>query len=252
MGRALVSQGTDPFRRSAGAHFQLHLSHGRGRRIRACSPVSLSRSSRRKPPRATNGSPEESGQSTFERLLEAAAALFSLKGYAAASTREIAGLLGIRKASLYYHIENKEDLLYAICKSSLDQIRQDVAAALKNVQDPLARIRTLVRAHIESLVRDQIAHSVAVGEMHALSGTRLKEVIALRDAYEELVRTVLQDARKAGVLRDDISVKYLCLILLGLLNRVEMWYRSDGALSPDQLARVFEAIFLTGATAPGN
>ena len=102
---------------------------------------------------------------------------------------------------------------------------------------------------IKSLVRDQVAHSVAVGEMHALSGARLKEVIALRDAYEELVRSVLQDARKAGALRDDISVKYLSLILLGLLNRVEMWYRRDGPLSPDQLARVFEAIFLTGAAA---
>jgi AcrR family transcriptional regulator len=207
------------------------------------------RSVRRKPPPATKGSPEESRQSTFERLLDAAAALFSQKGYAAASTREIAGILGIRKASLYYHIENKEDLLYAICKSSLNQIRRDVGVALEKVQDPLERTRTLIRAHINSLVRDQVAHSVAVGEMHALSGTRLKEVIALRDAYEELVRSVLQDARKAGALRDDISVKYLCLTLLGLLNRVEMWYRRDGALSPDQLARVFEAIFLTGAAA---
>jgi TetR/AcrR family transcriptional regulator, cholesterol catabolism regulator len=199
--------------------------------------------------RPADGSMEESRPSTFERLLDAAATLFAQKGYAAASTREIAGILGIRKASLYYHIENKEDLLYAICKSSLDQIRRDVAEALGKVGDPLERTRTLVRAHIKSLVRDQIAHSVAVGEMHALSGARLKEVIALRDAYEELVRSVLQDARKAGVLRDDISVKYLCLILLGLLNRVEMWYRREGALSPDQLARVFEAIFLTGAAA---
>jgi TetR/AcrR family transcriptional regulator, cholesterol catabolism regulator len=198
---------------------------------------------------AMNGPAEESRQSTFERLLDAAAALFSQKGYAATSTREIAGILGIRKASLYYHIENKEDLLYAICKASLEQIRRDVADALENVKDPLERTSTLVRAHIKSLVRDQTAHSVAVGEMHALSGARLKEVIALRDAYEELVRSVLQDARKAGVLRDDIGVKYLCLILLGLLNRVEMWYRRDGALSPDQLARVFEAIFLTGAAA---
>jgi AcrR family transcriptional regulator len=211
--------------------------------------ASAVRSARRKPPGARNGSAEESSQTTFERLLDAAAALFSQKGYAAASTREIAGILGIRKASLYYHIENKEDLLYAICKSSLDQIRRDVAAALEKVRDPLERTRTLIRAHIKSLVRDQIAHSVAVGEMHALSGARLKEVIELRDAYEELVRSVLQDARKAGVLRDDIGVKYLCLILLGLLNRVEMWYRRDGALSPDQLARVFEAIFLTGAAA---
>ena len=85
--------------------------------------------------------------------------------------------------------------------------------------------------------------------MRALSGARLQEVIALRDAYEELVRSVLREARRTGVLRDDLAVKYLCLTLLGLLNRVEMWYRRDGALSPDQLARVFEAIFLYGAAA---
>jgi TetR/AcrR family transcriptional regulator, cholesterol catabolism regulator len=188
-------------------------------------------------------------QSTLERLLDAAAALFSKKGYAATSTREIAEILGIRKASLYYHMENKEDLLYAICKSSLERIRVDVAAALKDVKsdDPLERIRALIRAHLENLVHGQVAHSVAVGEMRALSGARLQEVIALRDAYEDLVRQVLADACTAGVLRADIGVKYLCLILLGLLNRVELWYRSSGPLSPGQLARVFETIFLTGA-----
>ena len=190
-------------------------------------------------------------QSTLDRLLDAASALFSRKGYAATSTREIAEILGIRKASLYYHIENKEDLLYAICKSSLERIRSDVAAALKDVQsdDPLERIRALIRAHLENLVHGQVAHSVAVGEMRALSGARLQEVIALRDAYEDLVRQVLADGRKAGVLRADIGVKYLCLILLGLLNRVELWYRSSGPLSPGQLARVFETIFLAGAGA---
>lgn len=190
-------------------------------------------------------------QSTLDRLLDTAAALFSRKGYAATSTREIAEILGIRKASLYYHIENKEDLLYAICKSSLERIRCDVSAALENVQsdDPLEPIRALIRAHLENLVHGQVAHSVAVGEMRALSGSRLQEVIALRDAYEDLVRSVLADACKAGVLRTDIGVKYLCLILLGLLNRVELWYRSSGPLSPGQLALVFEAIFLTGAGA---
>ena len=63
------------------------------------------------------------------------------------------------------------------------------------------------------------------------------------------MRSVLADGCKAGVLRADIGVKYLCLMLLGLLNRVELWYRSSGPLSPGQLARVFETIFLAGAEA---
>jgi AcrR family transcriptional regulator len=186
-------------------------------------------------------------RSTLERLLEAAATLFAERGYAAASTREIAEILGIRKASLYYHVENKEDLLYNICRISLGQIQADVAGALESIIDPRERIDMLIRTHMATLLRDRVAF-IAVGEMHFLSGQRLTEVIALRDGYEDLVRRVLREGRRAGVLRDDISVKYLCLILLGLLNRVELWYRRDGGLSPDELALVFESVFLNGVT----
>jgi TetR/AcrR family transcriptional regulator, cholesterol catabolism regulator len=202
-----------------------------------------------KPPSAR---PALIANSTSERMLEAAAVLFAQKGYAATSTREIATFLQIQKASLYYHIQSKEDLLYTICKSSLEQIRQDVETAIDNVCDPLERTRALVRAHIESMVRDQARHSAALSEMRALTAERFTEVLALRDAYEDLVRSVLQQAQEAGALRSDIPVKYLCLHLLGLMNRVEVWYRPDGPLSPAQLGEVLAVIFLTGAAAPPN
>ncbi len=83
-----------------------------------------------------------------------------------------------------------------------------MAAALKKAKgdDPLERIRALIRAYLENLLHGQVAHSVAVGEMRALSGERLQEMIALRDAYEDLVRLAPADARQAGVLRADIGV----------------------------------------------
>ena len=192
----------------------------------------------------------EAGEKNIsERMLNAAAALFSKKGYAATSTREIAAVLRIQKASLYYHIESKEDLLYSICKSSLEQIHDDVARAVANVANPLERTRILVRAHVESMLRDQERHSATLSEMRALSRERLEHVISLRDAYEELVRSVLDEAQQAGALRADIPVKYLCLILLGLVNRAEVWYRRKGALSPAELGELLAAIFLTGAAA---
>lgn len=186
---------------------------------------------------------------TWQRLTVAAAALFSKKGYGATSTREIAAVLGIQKASLYYHIGSKEDLLYAICKSSLEQIRQDVEAALAEVRDPVERILALVRAHLASMLRDQQEHAVAVSEMHLLSPERFEQVRSLRDAYDSLVRSVLQEAQSTGALRLDIPAKYLCLSLLGMMNRVEVWYRRSGPLSPDQLGQLMGAIFLTGAQA---
>jgi len=188
---------------------------------------------------------------TEDRLLDAAVALFSSKGYVATSTREVAELLGIQKASLYYHIESKEDLLYLICKASLAQIHDDVETAIKNVPDPVERIQTLISAHIESMLRDQDKHATTLAEMHALSHDRFTQVLALRHAYEDLVRSEIQDAQAAGVLRNDIDAKYLCLSLLGLRNRALVWYRRAGRLSPGQLGRVLASIFLSGvATRP--
>ncbi|GEM_PF-210247 len=197
------------------------------------------------------GRPRKGGRdgraATAERLLDTAAALFAHKGYTATSTREIAAALGIRKASLYHHIGSKEELLYGICQSSLDQIRQDVEAALAGVHGPRERIHALIATHVESMLRDQKKHSVAVAEMHLLSPERLAQVRTLRDAYENLVRSVLQQAQDAGLLRRDIPLKYLCLCLLGLMNRLEIWYRASGPLSPGEFAQLLEVIFLTGA-----
>jgi TetR/AcrR family transcriptional regulator, cholesterol catabolism regulator len=87
-----------------------------------------------------------------------------------------------------------------------------------------------------------------LSEMRCLSNDRLADVIARRDAYERLVRSILLDAQKGGLLRSDTPAKYLCLYLLGLMNRVEIWYRPTGPLSPRQLADMFTTIFLTGAS----
>jgi AcrR family transcriptional regulator len=182
-----------------------------------------------------------------ERLLDAAVALFSRQGYAATSTREVAALLGMQKASLYYHIESKEDLLYFICKSTLERVRADVEAAIQEVHDPLERTRVLICAHIESMLRDKDEHATTLTEMYALSPDRLAQIVALREGYVDLVRSVLHDAQKAGVLRDDLDVRYLNLGLLGLMNRVLVWYRRRGPLSPARLGQLLAVIFLTGA-----
>jgi AcrR family transcriptional regulator len=184
---------------------------------------------------------------TVERLLDAAAALFSSKGYAATSTREVAALTGMRKASLYYHIDGKEDLLYDICKASLERIRSDVENAVQDVRDPLERTRAMICAHVESMLRDQNEHAATLAEMHALSQDRLAQVVALRDAHEGLIRSILEDAQKAGVLRMDVDVKYLCLSVLGLINRVLVWYRRRGPLTPAQIGEVLATVFLGGA-----
>jgi hypothetical protein len=85
--------------------------------------------------------------------------------------------------------------------------------------------------------------------MHALSEERFDQIMKLRDTYENLVRSELQQAQDAGVLRQDIEAKYLSLALLGIMNRVTVWYRRGGPLSPNQIGRLLGVLFLAGAQA---
>lgn len=77
----------------------------------------------RMPPRPRQGRPrhsETSGDaSPREEILDAAAALFALNGFAATSTRTIAEKVGIRQASLYYHFANKDELLIELLSTSV-------------------------------------------------------------------------------------------------------------------------------------
>ena len=91
----------------------------------------------------------------MDRLLDTAADLFWEKGYAATTTREIAAALRIQQASLYYHMVSKEDLLYQLCISSLQQFLSDVPLALASADSPLKRIQTLIHTHVTTLLRHQ-------------------------------------------------------------------------------------------------
>ena len=58
---------------------------------------------------------------TKQEILEASLELFSVQGFGATSISQIAGAVGIRKASLYSHFGSKQAILDAIVKDVLEQ-----------------------------------------------------------------------------------------------------------------------------------
>jgi AcrR family transcriptional regulator len=66
---------------------------------------------------------------TRQRLLDVAVALVSQHGFAGTSLQMIADELGFTKAAIYYHFRTRDDLLVALMKPILRQIREVVEAA---------------------------------------------------------------------------------------------------------------------------
>ncbi|MGB9586500.1 MAG: TetR/AcrR family transcriptional regulator, partial [Anaerolineales bacterium] len=57
---------------------------------------------------------------TRDDILDAAAQIFRQKGYHAASMQDIANAVQLQKASLYYHVNSKQEILLMILDRALD------------------------------------------------------------------------------------------------------------------------------------
>ncbi len=81
-------------------------------------------------------------------ILDAAAEVFASRGFHGASTQDIADVLGIRQASLYYYFPSKEVALEEVCLRGVEGFLEtaiSIAAAAGSAHDKIAR---LIAAHL--------------------------------------------------------------------------------------------------------
>ncbi|GHO90060.1 hypothetical protein KSF_001080 [Reticulibacter mediterranei] len=82
---------------------------------------------------------EEGISNARRQVLSAAERLFSERGYAAVTMRDIAEELGIRQASLYYHVpQGKEQLFVEVIQESLQRHRKGIEEVLAHSEPDLA------------------------------------------------------------------------------------------------------------------
>ena len=179
-------------------------------------------------------------------LLQHAARLFRLQGYAATTTRDIAAAAGMRAGSPFYHFENKAALLFAVMEQGMRAALQRQAAALQAVPAraaPKTLLRALVRAHFDVLLgpgSDFIP--VMLYEWRSLSEAQRHDISTLQRDYEAAWADVLQALAAAGSIRADARVARL--MMLGALNWSVQWYKPGKGASLDELTEQAMKLFL--------
>ncbi len=180
------------------------------------------------------------------QILEKAAQLFRVKGYEATSMSDIADEVGITKAGLYYFVESKEHLLYLITDYGLDLLDETVVKPLEGVQDPKELLEKLIQLHVHMLLNRPREVTIILHERTALTGVYREKIQQRKKQYIDYVRRALLQLQKRGDARKDVDVTAATFFLLGALNWVYQWYKADGRLSEEQLARELTEVFCRG------
>jgi TetR/AcrR family transcriptional regulator, cholesterol catabolism regulator len=178
-----------------------------------------------------------------EELTRTAARLFADRGYHGTSLADVAEALGMQKASLYHHIDSKEDLLWEVASAGAEAFH----AALDSVPEEAPvpeKIRRALRAHLRVVGEQLDAATVFTREWRALDGDRRERFLAERRRYEERIRELFREGVEGGELRTDLDVATAALLFLSAANWAYTWLR-PGA-DTDELADRLYAALLDG------
>jgi len=176
-------------------------------------------------------------------LIRAAGHLFREKGYDATTIRDIAAAVGMRSGSPFYHFKSKQEMLKAVVLEGMLSALAATEAVAARKLGPRATFQALIRAHLDTILEhggDFVP--VLLHEWRSLSDESRAEIVAAKDRYERIWQKTLRDLKKSGLIRDDSSLARL--LVFGSINWTAQWYRPDGRLSIDKLARQTAEFFL--------
>lgn len=171
-------------------------------------------------------------------ILEAASRVFRARGLHAAGMRDIAAELGMAVGNLYYYFRDKEDLLAFVQESALSRLLE-MAARVRALDLPVDRkLELLLEEHVVGLndPGEGTPGSLAHLEVEALGEERRAGVLARRDEYEQIVRSLIEEGMDQGMFRR-ADPKVASLALLGSVNWTVKWFRPEGGKSAREIGR---------------
>jgi AcrR family transcriptional regulator len=157
-------------------------------------------------------------------MLAAAAKVFARRGYHGASTQDIADVLGIRQASLYYYFASKEAALEAVCADGIADYELRAREIQRSKASAPEKVARLVFQHLAPL-EERLEFTLAfLRERRFLPAPARQRIRAIERRYERIIERVIEQGIASGEFRADLDARMATLALLGLGNSAAAWY----------------------------
>ena len=183
----------------------------------------------------------------WRAILDAASRVFRRLGYHQATLEDIAKEVGINRATLYYYVADKADLLIAILDEPVHNMTRDLREIIAGEQTAETKMRRAIEQHMKALDENYPELFVFLAEnMHLLTIGRDRDIQKNAREYGNLMTSIIAEGVAAREFRDDVDPRLAMLAVIGMMNWSHRWYDPDGRHSMRAIAQQFEALALDG------
>jgi len=154
-----------------------------------------------------------------DEIINTATKLFKEKGYSAVTMRDLATAMGMKAASLYNHINSKQEILKAIIISLAEEFTQGMDVIKKLDEKAIEKLKMIVALHVDITTRNPYGMASLNNDWMHLE-EQLVYYLKLRESYEQDFVEII----KNGIASNEIVNKNPEVIMFSILSTLRSLY----------------------------
>ena len=173
------------------------------------------------------------------------------KGYDRTTIRDIARATEMTTAGLYYYFKSKEELLFQILDSHMDDMIAGIEKIPSKDINPMDIIGKYIQYQVDTYCNDKYRTKLILNDDDCLTGEWYEQIKEKQRTYLSFWRKVIEAyCIKEGLSTENIAIDAHCLV--GMCSWIYRWYDPKGQIKPEDLAQKIYQTFLFGLTHKGT
>ena len=179
-----------------------------------------------------------------EEIVRVAAKLFKEKGYSAVTMRDLAKAMGIKAASLYNHINSKQDILNAIIIDLAEEFTEGMRIIQSSNDSCIHKLKKIIALHVKISSQNSYGMASLNNDWMHLEG-KLGYYKKLRTDYEQDFRAILKDGIASGDIVD-AKPDVMLFSILTTLRSLYIWIPKKEDIDLEDLSNTLNQILIEG------
>ena len=169
--------------------------------------------------------------------------VFLKKGFQETSMREVAEAAGLGKSTLYDYFKTKDEILVYFFEDQLNDLAEEAQKIATQSSTADIRLRKITEAYIESLQANKNLFMKLTMEVQRLKTESQKQIQEKRHAYQDMIRTLIDEGIREGVFRKVNSLLAARLLISAMAPVI---YTSRVTGTPQEMLKETLDIFFKG------
>jgi len=180
-----------------------------------------------------------------EEIVQTAEILFKKKGYSAVTMRDIAQAMGIKAASLYNHIQSKQEILSDIIMKIGEEFTEGMARIVAmETATSIEKLERIIKLHVKITVENPSRMATMNNDWMHLE-EKLEYYLQLRRDYEESFRQILKQGIEKGEIKA-VNPEIILFSILSTLRSLYLWIPKKEEIIKEDLLSKLSQVLLTG------